>query len=152
MLGDNPEKSKNPLKKAMRRRNAKTVQFAPPTYYEPSENEYSSDEEGEGEELPELADTGGLALQNSDSQSAQEEVATVEPLKIRSQQNEAAAKDEIQADMQAASEEPQVSKLRSSEDSTLRPGTPLFRPFSKRFLLTSHRRGCSRQVKEWYSP
>ncbi|KIY03720.1 uncharacterized protein Z520_00411 [Fonsecaea multimorphosa CBS 102226] len=49
MLGDNPEKSKNPLKKAMRRRNAKTVQFAPPTYYEPSDYEYS-DEEEEGED------------------------------------------------------------------------------------------------------
>ncbi|OAP63115.1 hypothetical protein AYL99_02342 [Fonsecaea erecta] len=49
MLGDNPEKSKNPLKKAMRRRNAKTVQFAPPTFYEPSDYEYS-DEEEEGED------------------------------------------------------------------------------------------------------
>jgi hypothetical protein len=50
MLGDNPEKSKNPLKKAMRRRNAKTVQFAPPQYFEPSDFEYSDDEEGiEGE-------------------------------------------------------------------------------------------------------
>ncbi|KIW33817.1 hypothetical protein, variant [Cladophialophora immunda] len=50
MLGDNPEKSKNPLKKAMRRRNAKTVQFAPPTYYEPSDYEYSDEEEEEGED------------------------------------------------------------------------------------------------------
>jgi hypothetical protein len=49
MLGDNTEKSKNPLKKAMRRRNAKTVQFTAPTYYEPSEANYSSDEE-EGDE------------------------------------------------------------------------------------------------------
>jgi len=49
MLGDNPEKSKNPLKKAMRRRNAKTVQFAAPTYYEPSDYEYS-DEEEEGDD------------------------------------------------------------------------------------------------------
>lgn len=46
MLGDNPEKSKNPLKKAMRRRNAKTVQFAAPQYFEPSDFEYSEDEEG----------------------------------------------------------------------------------------------------------
>jgi hypothetical protein len=46
MLGDNPEKTKNPLKKAMRRRNAKTVQFAAPQYYEPSGLEYSDDEEG----------------------------------------------------------------------------------------------------------
>ncbi|ETI21220.1 hypothetical protein G647_07565 [Cladophialophora carrionii CBS 160.54] len=66
MLGDNPEKSKNPLKKAMRRRNAKTVQFAPPTYYEPSDYEYSDeDEDGEdarndqtGIETPEEADSG----------------------------------------------------------------------------------------------
>src|ERR1700761_3317812 len=50
MLGDNPEKSKNPLKKAMRRRNAKTVQFAPPTYYEPSDYEYSDEEDEEGED------------------------------------------------------------------------------------------------------
>jgi len=141
MLGDNPEKSKNPLKKAMRRRNAKTVQFAPPTFYEPSDNEYSSDEEGEGGELPELTDAGGLALQNSDTQSTQEEVATVEPLKIRSQQTEAAAKDEIQADIQAAQDEPQVSRLRSSEDSALRPGTMLSDHFEN-FLLTCHRRGC----------
>ena len=47
MLGDNPEKPKNPLKKAMRRRNAKTVQFTAPTYYEPSEYDYSDEEEAE---------------------------------------------------------------------------------------------------------
>lgn len=45
MLGDSMEKSKNPLKKAMRRRNAKTVQFAAPTYVEASDYEYSSEEE-----------------------------------------------------------------------------------------------------------
>ncbi|KAK6363275.1 hypothetical protein TWF730_000716 [Orbilia blumenaviensis] len=50
MLGDNQEKSKNILKKAIRRRAAKTVQFAPPTYVEASDYDYSSDEEdGEGE-------------------------------------------------------------------------------------------------------
>ncbi|PWW79440.1 hypothetical protein C7212DRAFT_361923 [Tuber magnatum] len=49
MLTDNAhEKSKNPLRKAMRRRNAKTVTFSPPTYVEASEYEYSTDEE-EGE-------------------------------------------------------------------------------------------------------
>ena len=132
MLGDNPEKSKNPLKKAMRRRNAKTVQFAPPTYYEPSDNDYSSDEEGEGGELPGLVDAGGLGLQNTESRSSQEEVATVEPLKIRSQQNEAAANDEIQADIQPVQDETQqVSRSRSSEDSTLRSGIPLFYPLKE---------------------
>ncbi|EEP78489.1 predicted protein [Uncinocarpus reesii 1704] len=45
MLGDNAEKSKNPLKKAMRRRNAKTVTFASPTYFEASDIDYSTEEE-----------------------------------------------------------------------------------------------------------
>ena len=57
MLGDNTEKSKNPLKKAMRRRNAKTVQFSAPTYYEPSEYEYSDEEEeGEDDTLDQIGD------------------------------------------------------------------------------------------------
>ncbi|KAI5843673.1 hypothetical protein BZA05DRAFT_427310 [Tricharina praecox] len=58
MLSDSVhEKSRNPLKKAMRRRNAKTVQFTDPIYHEASEYEYSSEEEegaegaeGEGED------------------------------------------------------------------------------------------------------
>jgi hypothetical protein len=57
MLGDNAEKSKNPLKKAMRRRNAKTVQFAAPQYFEPSDFDYSEDEEGAEEDL-EQAENG----------------------------------------------------------------------------------------------
>jgi len=49
MLGDTAEKSKNPLKKAMRRRNAKTVTFNPPTYYEAHEPDWSDIEaENEG--------------------------------------------------------------------------------------------------------
>ena len=46
MLGDTAEKTVNPLKKAMRRRNAKNVQFGAPTYVEASDYDYSSDEEG----------------------------------------------------------------------------------------------------------
>lgn len=65
MLGDNPEKSKNPLKKAMRRRNAKTVNFAPPTYYEPEAREWS-DEDGEEE-----ADDGPAA--HIDDNTAEQE-------------------------------------------------------------------------------
>ncbi|KAI9683927.1 MAG: hypothetical protein M1829_004262 [Trizodia sp. TS-e1964] len=45
MLGDNPEKSKNPLRKALRRRNAKTVQFTDPTYFEASDIDYSTEED-----------------------------------------------------------------------------------------------------------
>lgn len=52
MLGDKDqaEKSKNPLKKAIRRRNAKTVTFSAPTYVEASDIDYSTEEEeAEGE-------------------------------------------------------------------------------------------------------
>ncbi|KAK4631941.1 Tip elongation aberrant protein Tea4 [Fulvia fulva] len=45
MLSDNSEKSRNPLKKAMRRRNAKTVQFAAPTYVEASDYDYDTEDE-----------------------------------------------------------------------------------------------------------
>jgi len=48
MLGDTAEKSKNPLKKAIRRRNAKTVTFNPPTYHEANEPDWS-DIEAENE-------------------------------------------------------------------------------------------------------
>jgi hypothetical protein len=47
MLSDNSEKTRNPLKKAMRRRNAKTVQFAAPTYVEASDYDYSTEDEDE---------------------------------------------------------------------------------------------------------
>ena len=70
MLGDNPEKSKNPLKKAMRRRNAKTVQFAPPTYYEPSDAEYSDEEDGDDSQL-EGAQAGTKAEEPEQEQARQ---------------------------------------------------------------------------------
>lgn len=88
MLGDNTEKSKNPLKKAMRRRNAKAVQFAAPTYYEPSEYDYS-DEEEEGEESqmdqlgvenPDDADQG--EDQQEDSTNSTEAQESREPVAV----------------------------------------------------------------------
>ena len=48
MLSDNSEKTRNPLKKAMRRRNAKTVQFAAPTYVEASDYDYETEDEETG--------------------------------------------------------------------------------------------------------
>jgi len=50
MLGDNPERSKNPLKKAMRRRNAKMVSFSAPTFHEASGIDWSDSDD-------DLADT-----------------------------------------------------------------------------------------------
>ena len=82
MLGDNPEKSRNPLKKAMRRRNAKTVQFTEPTYYEPSDNDYTTDEENEDDpEFLTVAD--GARSDTQAEEQAQNQSDVVEPLKVR---------------------------------------------------------------------
>ena len=83
MLGDNPERSKNPLKKAMRRRNAKTVQFAAPQYFEASNIEYSTEEEDEGEGEYFQNDEEGGETQNQEQEVAADEAATVEPLNSR---------------------------------------------------------------------
>lgn len=75
MLGDNPEKSKNPLKKAMRRRNAKTVQFAAPTYVEASDIDYSTDEDtDESNPYPNTTATTdtGKGTQQNGQQAAQQ--------------------------------------------------------------------------------
>lgn len=64
MLGDNLEKPKNPLKKAILRRNAKQVQFTAPTYYEASDIDYST-EEDEGVD----GDYNAHEDENQDSQS-----------------------------------------------------------------------------------
>lgn len=86
MLGDQNDKPKNPLKKAMRRRNAKTVQFAAPTYVEASDNDYSTDEEEAEEEAAFYAQQ----QKKAESQRSEEEddgMVTVEPLTVRSQKS-----------------------------------------------------------------
>jgi hypothetical protein len=81
MLLDQAEKTKNPLKKAIKRRNAKTVTFTAPTYVEASDNDYSSEEEdGEGD----LYAQGSEAV---DQQAVIEEDASaaVEPLRTKAE-------------------------------------------------------------------
>ena len=89
MLGDEEEKkpsnSMNPLKRAMQRRNTKTVQFTAPSYVEPSDAEYSSDEEGEGEGEYLGEEQGSTAAQNHEQGKDVEEPAVVEPLRTRGQ-------------------------------------------------------------------
>ncbi|KAJ5491097.1 hypothetical protein N7539_002664 [Penicillium diatomitis] len=82
MLGDNSEKSKNPLKKAMRRRNAKTVNFAPPTYIEASDVEYSTEEEDEHGDF--FNDDETVESEDGDVQEQNEDIV-VEPLRTRPQ-------------------------------------------------------------------
>ncbi|TLS22713.1 uncharacterized protein PpBr36_06028 [Pyricularia pennisetigena] len=45
MLGDQMEKTKNPIKSAMKRRKTKTVAFAAPTFHDYSDIDYSTEEE-----------------------------------------------------------------------------------------------------------
>ncbi|KAH8426079.1 protein phosphatase regulator [Aspergillus melleus] len=85
MLGDNSEKSKNPLKKAMRRRNAKTVTFTSPTYIEASDIEFSTDDElddGASFNDEDLAREDGEDLQDGHTEDI-----VVEPLRTKSQRD-----------------------------------------------------------------
>ena len=91
MLGDEEDKRTgnplNPLKKAMKRRNAKTVQFTAPSYVEPSDVEYSSDEEeGNGEYGSQEQDS--TAAQSNDQSNQVDEGVALEPHKPRGQARE----------------------------------------------------------------
>ena len=81
MLGDNPEKSKNPLKMALRRR--KTVQFTAPTYYEASDVEYSTEEDEEGDAESYAQDEDGVETQNRQQDVAADDSVAAEPLHTR---------------------------------------------------------------------
>ena len=89
MLGDNAEKSKNPLKKAMRRRNAKQVQFSAPTYHEPPEIEYSDEDEEDADgEDDQPEDTTAVETDPTQAEdtSRTDTTAVVEPLRLKSSQ------------------------------------------------------------------
>ena len=91
MLGDEEDKRTgnplNPLKKAMKRHNAKTVQFTAPSYVEPSDVEYSSDdEEGNGEYGAQ--EQVSTATQSNDQSNQVDDGVVLEPLKPRGQARE----------------------------------------------------------------
>lgn len=95
MLGDTAEKSKNPLKKAMRRRNTRTVQFSNQLMYaEAFDYEFSSDEEDGDDSMFGNDDQGAQAQQSSYDASAgnPDEVETT----ATSQRGEQDVADEIQ--------------------------------------------------------
>lgn len=73
MLGDNPEKPKNPLKIAMRRRNVKTVQFTAPTYFEASDVDYSTEEEDDDGEFAAQDANHASQSQEQDKDTAEDE-------------------------------------------------------------------------------
>ncbi|KAF2468861.1 uncharacterized protein BDR25DRAFT_53693 [Lindgomyces ingoldianus] len=91
MLGDTAEKTKNPLKKAMRRRNAKTVQFAAPTYVEASDYDYSSDEDNGDEELFGGADPNQVQAEAvNEKTETEDDTLKVQPLKVGAAKKETA--------------------------------------------------------------
>ena len=121
MLGDNPEKSKNPLKKAMRRRNAKTVQFTAPTYYEPSDYEYS-DEEDEGDDSQldqDLDDNADDDIDNEQTASAAEGdlQANKDPATANGIQR-MASNDSLKSDLSASPVKSQLQESTAEQDKT----------------------------------
>ena len=85
MLDDQNTKTRNPLKKAIKRRAGKSVQFTAPTYFEASDVEYSTEEEGEegeGEYQPNQDDRS--EQQEPDQESRADDDIVVEPLKAGS--------------------------------------------------------------------
>ncbi|EEH40987.2 hypothetical protein PAAG_02963 [Paracoccidioides lutzii Pb01] len=115
MLGDNAEKSKNPLKKAMRRRNAKTVTFtSSPIYHEPSDIEYSTEEEEEEEGDDQFFDDDDDNADSNDGhEGSQKEDVVDESLRTNSQTD----KDVANGQEQERAREPSPTKARASGDS-----------------------------------
>ncbi|KAL1885358.1 protein phosphatase regulator [Paecilomyces lecythidis] len=123
MLGDNPEKSKNPLKKAMRRRNAKTVTFTAPTYVEASDVDYSTDEE-EGEQgyFDDSSEASSRDVQ--DVHEEQDSDMVVEPL--RPKQSKEKSAEELDASQDVQESDPAGSEnSRTSEEMLGREDEPM---------------------------
>ena len=122
MLTDTMEKSKNPLKRAMRRRNAKQVSFTDPTYVEPSDYGYSSDEEEDAESFtnPETSQ-----VQNGTDPAHEhdtDEITAVAPLNIKSSTKDAQSQ-AVDKDSDALDDDDRrqaADRPRSSEDSAER--------------------------------
>jgi hypothetical protein len=138
MLGDTAEKTKNPLKKAIRRRNAKTVQFAPPTYVEASDYDYSSDE-GETELFGGADPTQGQAQTQTQAQATtqaqstaeksepeQDSTLKVQPLKVNGAKKETknASDKDASRDANEESAKSNDDKARTSDEIFDRPLDP----------------------------
>ena len=117
MLGDEEEKkpsnSMNPLKRAMQRRNTKTVQFTAPSFVEPSDVEYSTEEEAEGEGDYLGQEQDDEASQSNDQGNDPEESAVVEPLRPRGQTRDGRPNGEV---VEAARRNGHLGQVTQAED------------------------------------
>ncbi|RHZ55324.1 SH3 domain-containing protein [Aspergillus thermomutatus] len=110
MLGDNSEKSKNPLKKAMRRRNAKNVTFTAPTYIEASDIDWSTEDEiDDGDSL---IDGGEIMRDEDDLQDDHNDDIVVEPLRPKSNRDKVTDESEnMEGTQQSGSTSPEKQRL-----------------------------------------
>ncbi|KAJ5727812.1 hypothetical protein N7493_005632 [Penicillium malachiteum] len=123
MLGDNSEKSKNPLKKAMRRRNAKTVNFAPPTYIEASDVEFSSDDDSEHGDFFNDDETETVESEEGDGLDQNEDIV-VEPLRPKGQKEKLADQGEGKGSLERQDSERTISDPRRSSEEFFDPEEP----------------------------
>jgi hypothetical protein len=120
MLGDTAEKTKNPLKKAMRRRNAKTVTFTSPTYIEPSEYEYTTDDDSDDDVSLTNGAPGGQVEQSKaqniadGSGAGRDEISSVAPLKVRDKRRDGSP--EKGADGEDDDRRRKIDESRSSDE------------------------------------
>ncbi len=106
----------------------KTVQFTAPSYVEPSDVEYSTEEEDEGDEGYLGQEQDSAATQNNDQGRDIEQSAVVEPLKTRGQtrdarQNAETAETTIRNGVYGQATG--VDDVRSSDDTSERSGAAL---------------------------
>ena len=124
MLGDNAEKSKNPLKKAMRRRNAKTVTFSSPTNFETYEDEYSTEEDEDKDQFFEDEEvTSRTSSQQTQEDLSNDEDMVVQPLrpKHQNQQNQTQAQAEPQQQQSQQEEQQQQQPQPRQEQQQQQP-------------------------------
>lgn len=140
MLADSVEKSRNPLTKAIKRRNAKKVQFSPPTYVEASDVEYSTeeeDEEADGEYPPNEEERS--KTQDVEQEPHQDENATVEPLRFGSRDSDTGIDPPTQMKQgafSAADQNSSIERARTSDDMFEATGNPLAEaPFADKVLI-----------------
>jgi len=127
MLGDNSEKSKNPLKKAMRRRNAKTVNFGAPTYIDASDVEYSTDEDDEHGDF--FNDDETVESDDEEAQEQNEDIV-VEPLRPKGQKEKSTDQTEGTETEEAGEPERSISGPRRSSEEFYDPEGMKRHPFS----------------------
>ena len=119
MLGDTTEKTKNPLKKAMRRRNAKTVTFTTPTYIEPSEYEYTTDDDS-GDDMSLTDGSAGGQVEQTAQQNGvgagKDEISSVAPLKVRDKRRDMSPEKGAAGDDETDDRRRKIDESRTSDE------------------------------------